>query len=590
MTGNATGKAVRRCRVVAAIDFGTYATGFAWTVVSELHESPENRQIYSHTQWPAAPVPYPKTRTCLLLDRDGNVVTWGHDAYCRWQELRASNRAAGMRLVQGFKMSLAEAAEDTDDLPSLALNDDEPLPGELITQYLSEVYEIAVAEIGKRGFTPDDIRWCLTVPAIWDDYQKQVMRLAAEAAGLPAEEGRLMLAYEPEAAAHYARVAGVSVLGVDGVTGPSLMAPGARFIVADCGGGTVDTTAYRSEEDGKMVEIGRVSGNKAGSYYLNRAFERRILVPRLGGPAEYQRLKHECPSAIEELLDGWERSKLTVDMERNHPIYLALPLPLFRRLSAEAVEQLPQLQDDGIGDSIVVSATDIREIFESVVPTILDLVDRQLDEIRRQTDHSDRKELVLLVGGFGASPYLQQRLARHLADRATVLCVPEPSEAVLRGAVHFAYDPHTRMRRSKHTYAIGRSIKFDPELDRGRPSTISWEGEKLCVDRVKVLVRAGDPIPSNHAVTTVAEPVHKDQRFVVTPIYRTLDRDPRYSTDAGCVKVGEIVTDLDDTMQLHIRDRRTKTKLSFGETEISAVVTLLSTKEQQDATLEFHAL
>src|SRR5262245_1147037 len=98
------------------------------------------------------------------------------------------------------------------------------------------------------------------------------MRRAAQEAGFPADDDRLLLALEPEAAAHHARVSGVKVLDDASDGCPDLMRPGIRFMVVDCGGGTVDITAYRNDDRGRMVEIGRVAGDKRGSHYLNQAF------------------------------------------------------------------------------------------------------------------------------------------------------------------------------------------------------------------------------------------------------------------------------------------------------------------------------
>jgi molecular chaperone DnaK (HSP70) len=572
-------------RVVAAIDFGTYGTGFAWAVVSDSNTDAVGRQIYLHTDWPSAPYNYPKTRTCLLLDDEGNVAEWGFAAHRMWRQQRAVCERRGLRYVQGFKMSLAGS---DDDMPSLALHDREPVPVELVTKYLEKIYTVALERISQSGFTADDVRWCLTVPAMWDDYQKQAMRDAASAAGFPTEDGRLLLALEPEAAAHYARVAGVNIVGVDGGTGPSLITPGSRFVVADFGGGTGDTTAYRSEDDGSMIEIGRVCGDKAGSYYLNRAFERRVLIPRLGGPEQYERLCMDCPSALEELLDGWERAKITVTIGQRQPVYIPLPFQLVRHLDTDTIERLPELQPDGIDDGIAISPEDIHSIFEDVVPVLVDLVDKQLDEMRRQVGQADGKELVLLVGGFAASPYLQDRLAQHLADRATVLTVPEPGAAVLRGAVHFAYEPQTRARRSKYTYAMCVAKPFD--RDRGRRTATDWTGQKVCLDSLQILVRAGDIVRTDQVVETNGYPLLRDQKEISQQLYRTLDREPRYITDPGCVEIGRMTSDIAGIGHLHIGDRGVRTALRFGETQISATATVRSTGVSKAIELEFHPL
>ncbi len=48
---------------------------------------------------------------------------------------------------------------------------------------------------------PSDILWVLTVPAIWSNGAKQLMREAAKTAGLYEDDRQLLLALEPEAAA-----------------------------------------------------------------------------------------------------------------------------------------------------------------------------------------------------------------------------------------------------------------------------------------------------------------------------------------------------------------------------------------------------
>lgn len=57
-----------------------------------------------------------------------------------------------------------------------------------------------------REFKQDSFRYCLTVPAMWSDRAKALMREAAVIAGLVKENDhrdRLMLISEPEAAAIY---------------------------------------------------------------------------------------------------------------------------------------------------------------------------------------------------------------------------------------------------------------------------------------------------------------------------------------------------------------------------------------------------
>ena len=203
-----------------------------------------------------------KNLTALLLAAPDHLEAWGYEA-----KRITTTRHTDLRYIDGFKMQLAGSTvgSDTGGPDSLPVS-------RLVELYLHQLYELAITDIAMSGYRPEEIRWCLTVPAIWDDYQKQVMWRAAVAAGLPDDEKRLVLAIEPEAAAHYARVAGVRTLGATGGRRANLSSPGSRFIVADCGGGTIDITAYRADTGGKLVEIGRDFGGSHGSEYLNKAF------------------------------------------------------------------------------------------------------------------------------------------------------------------------------------------------------------------------------------------------------------------------------------------------------------------------------
>ncbi|WP_433620973.1 hypothetical protein [Nocardia sp. CA-120079] len=318
--------------VVVAIDYGTYGSGFAWAIVNEQNADPARRQISLFTQWPSQAVAYPKAMSCLLVNRQGRPVAWGHEAYRLWRGRKADPDIEGFKLVRGYKMSLNPERKPPTTRGLVAIDDREKRADKLIACYLREIYAIAVREIGKCGYSAADIRWCITVPAMWDDYEKQVMRRAAEAAGIPGD--RLSLTYEPEAAAYYARVAGVRFAGRtdnDDVP-PALDLPGCRFIVADCGGGTVDLTAFRTDDDGGFSEISRSEGAAAGSYYLNEAFRRDIVIPRLGGKSEYSRLCKECPQEIEDLIDTWERMKVDIPAEPIRPMLIPLSHALFSQL------------------------------------------------------------------------------------------------------------------------------------------------------------------------------------------------------------------------------------------------------------------
>jgi molecular chaperone DnaK (HSP70) len=182
----------------------------------------------------------------------------------------------------------------------------------------------------------EEVKWCLTVPAIWTDYQKQLMREAAIAAGMPDDDKRLQLVIEHEAAAYHARVSGVRTAHASGRRA-RLMTRGSRFLVADCGGGTVDITAYRTDSRNRLEEIGRECGGKFGSEYVNQAFLSGVLAKRFGSCEVIERLLSAAPASLLDVIDSWEKLKLTITTQDEEGLFIPLPAALDRLLSEEGV-------------------------------------------------------------------------------------------------------------------------------------------------------------------------------------------------------------------------------------------------------------
>ncbi|MEV4335494.1 Hsp70 family protein [Streptomyces sp. NPDC049590] len=592
---------------MAAVDFGTHGTGFAWTVMEPKNDRPENRQINFCNRWPAQPVATAKNLTALLLNEQGDVSAWGFDARKRRLTMR-NEELVKHRFVSGFKMDIftdpiassndrtarpsggnVDLLRDTDSADS---NDEEKRKKyhpsyDLIVAYLRQIYECALDQISASGYSADDIRWCLTVPAIWTDYQKQVMRDAAKNAGFPAEDGRLLLAYEPEAAAHHARVSRVRV--TRGRSKTDLMAAGVRFMVVDCGGGTVDITAYENDENGMMVELTRANGGKLGSNYINQAFQDTLLASRFGSHEVLEEMRTKHPAAYLELLDAWERAKLHVTSDQTDYVYLTLPAAIDRCIDDAARRRLSRLQD-GVTDAIAIIPSEVRGLFESVVPGILDLVDKQLDEVAPATSNKRKGQTtVLLVGGFGSSPYLQESLKAHLAGRAEVLVPPDPNVAVLFGAVHFCYEPHTRARRAKRTYGVATSDRFEEGIDPEELKFTSDLDHVLCSHRFGVFVNAGEIVPSGVEVSHYFHPVYADQDAMRIALYVCDSQNPRYVTGDGCVEVGRISMDLKKVMRFALEDRGVRVYMKFGETEVKVRAVVEKSGEEVAAVIDFHS-
>ncbi|MFB1044224.1 Hsp70 family protein [Streptomyces chrestomyceticus] len=456
----------------------------------------------------------------------------------------------------------------------------------LTTEIIRQLRKTVLLQITASGYSEEDVRWGITVPMMFNDEERRRVRRAAIAAGISAEDGRLVLALEPEAAAHHARIASVLVPGADGSVREDLTAPGRQIIILDSGGGTADLTAYENDHEGRMIEIGKGNGAQLGSNEINRRFEDRLLVDRFGKPELVAELRAEEPEAMLDLMEAWERAKLYFKPGSTETITLIIPAAIDRRLGATVRKRIARKQR-GRTDAILVTPQEAQELFDTVVPDILDLVDEQLAEVAKHNEATAGKPAVVLAGGFTNSPYLQQALKEHIGDRATVVVPPDPGVAVLAGALHFVHNPQIRARRSRFTYGVSSSSEFDPARDPKEYRYVTSVGDVLCKNRFSKLVTIGDLVDTDKDAAGYYLPIEGDQDKLRLGLYTSTEENPRYVSDAGCCRIGEITVDLTPVNRLAIEDRGVSVYLHFGETEIRARAVVDKSGAAVSTTLDF---
>lgn len=200
---------------------------------------------------------YPKTPTVSLYGQNSTkLLAWGQDA--KRTAMKKNNHDI---LLSRFKLQLDE---------NLQL---EPLPNgisvlDAISDYL-EAFHTHICRELQRGFANNydqsKFRYCLTVPAMWSDKAKSIMREAATRAGLINRwdhPDRLMLISEPEAAALYC----------EKKCEQFNLGHGQRFLICDAGGGTVDLIVFEIDDSGEqraLKEVTKGSGDSCGSTFLD---------------------------------------------------------------------------------------------------------------------------------------------------------------------------------------------------------------------------------------------------------------------------------------------------------------------------------
>lgn len=208
-----------------------------------------------------------------------------------------------------------------------------------------------------------NIRYFLTVPAIWNDAGKAATRAAAIQAGYLRDENdnRLTLITEPEAAAMFCAKAGLLNLKVHDA-----------ILIVDCGGGTVDLIAYEVEEESPFTvsECTAGSGDSCGSTALNRNFSnilrakiRKMKLP--DGSKTAGKVYAKC------IMDFENRIKADF---RNNGQKWAVDVGIEAEFPEAGIEE----------GYMTFTNEEILQCFEPVVNRILELVRNQIIAIQAQ--------------------------------------------------------------------------------------------------------------------------------------------------------------------------------------------------------------
>jgi hypothetical protein len=257
-----------------------------------------------------------KTRTSVLLRRDSmEVEKFGPEAHRFF--LDHPDKKEQSLLFEYFKMCLHHAQRDGVDLQVTACDGTVKPAVEVIAAVLKFIRERVMSWLHRTSLNGSmiretDIQWVLTVPAVWTDAAKSLMRQAARNAGLVTDlmSEQLLLCLEPEAAAL------ATLYDMRAARRQGEVLDYRKFLLLDLGGGTVDVTAFEVYRNGTSFrEFMPPSGGPFGSNCINEAFLatlRAILTPDL-----FRLFQERQPADLMELLDKFESKKNEDTVDRH---------------------------------------------------------------------------------------------------------------------------------------------------------------------------------------------------------------------------------------------------------------------------------
>ncbi|KAF9346099.1 Heat shock 70 kDa protein 12A [Mortierella sp. AD094] len=471
--------------IVVAIDFGT-------------------------TFSPRQNIQYAKTPTLNLyqeINREYKMVDWGWSSKVKMESPAASKY---IQLYQ-YKPYLDE---------NLAMTPwgEEVSVANAISDYLKALHEYAADTILQEfgsSYSRENFRYCLTVPAMWSDKAKDVMRKAAIRAGLITatdHPDRLTLVSEPEAAALYCEKACKQYdLG-----------HGDRFMICDAGGGTVDLIVYEIDST-SLSEVTKGHGASCGSMFIDLNFC-NLLIEKF--ESQGAKIPKNVILTMVDTFAYQHKPHFGEDEEQ----YLALP----RDNCFDDIRDPGSISIDG--GYMCLEAPELKKVvFEPVVEQVLALIQGQLDNAKECS-------AIFMVGGFGSSRYLLYRVKQEFGNVVKTISAPHrPEVAVVCGAVYAGLNPKiVTARVTRRCYGVGIHLKFEEGVDPIKFKFMGPDGVR-CKNRFSTFVRKGQKVQVDECVTNSYHFTKGDHigDFVI-PIHSIDGEAPRYVTDAGVSKLAEI--------------------------------------------------
>ncbi|XP_075902294.1 heat shock 70 kDa protein 12A isoform X2 [Nelusetta ayraudi] len=615
--------------VVVAIDFGTTSSGYAYAF------SKEPECIHTMRRWEGGDpgVSNQKTPTTILLTPDRKFHSFGYAARDFYHDLDPSESKQWLYLEK-FKMKLHTTANLSIETDLHAANGKRVKALDIFAYALAFFKEQALKELSDQTggeFDNNDVRWVITVPAIWKMPAKQFMREAAYKAALVSRDSpeQLIIALEPEAASIYCRKlrlhqmldlgsSNTTVNGsspkeniesgmtpakehvrrnrlsrtfmVENVIGElwSELEEGDRYVVVDCGGGTVDLTVHQiCLPEGHLKELYKASGGPYGSLGIDYEFEK--LLCKIFGQDFVDQFKIKRPAAWVDLMIAFESRKRAAAPDRTNPLNINLPfsfIDYYKKFRGHSVEYaLRKSNVDFVKWSSQGMLRMSPDAMNSLFKPTIDHIIQHLSDLFEKPDVKDIKFL-FLVGGFAESPLLQQAVQKMLQGGSRIIIPHDVGLTILKGAVLFGLDPSViKVRRSPLTYGVGVLNRF-VEGKHPAEKLLVKDGTCWCTDVFDTFIAADQSVALGELVKRSYTPAKASQQVIVIHVYCTDEERAGFISEAGVRKCGTLRLDVSGTESAAPR-REIQTLMQFGDTEIRAMAVDVSTGRTVKASIDF---
>ena len=165
----------------------------------------------------------------------------------------------------------------------------------------------------------------------------------------------------------------------------------------------------------KLTLLIEMVGGKCGGTFVDRNLY-KLLAKRFGCPFTKLGPQHIGPGS--HFMDQFEMKKRDFSQKTPSRKPYRLHLPMRELVVTLKLEEYYDLDFS----AVLLTKEDMKGLFDPVIDIILKLLKSQVDQVRRANE--PRIQTMCLVGGFGSSPYVKERLLEWCSENAIRLTTP----------------------------------------------------------------------------------------------------------------------------------------------------------------------
>lgn len=554
----------KKAKVVVGIDFGTSGTGYAYS-----YDNP-NKIILGN--FPRQGHEF-KVPTEIILDsKFEKIKAFGVE--CK-EYVENNQLKNGELYFKAIKMNLYKKVNEIKPQNSTETYQ----IVDIIAKILEYVKEIIIKKIndGYPDIMENQIKWVVTVPSIWDYFQREIMIQASEKVGFFNEFTNTVnfLALEAEAASLYC--------SKDNTIDLKYLENGKSYILCDLGGGTGDIVTHKKENNGKIKEISPPEGGNFGSDEIDKRIYNKVFY-KIFKFKDFNDLKKKnkeigTPFKEEILLQGWlafleeiqKKKKITKNSEGKT---FNLNCQLFENF----------IDKNKLQDAIDEYNKSVQKDWEIKIHTKLwltipykiffDLINEHAKEISNKLnkiyENNPDIESILFVGGYSSNEILLNSIKSNTNFKNVVYLFPsKPLYAVVEGAVLFGLEPDiVELRKAPYTIGFNADLKWDERIHGGKGEKIFNEALKIyqCKNAFDKFIEIGQDIYYGQCITQNFSA--KNSRYIYLKFFKTKKKNPILFTEDNVELLGKAVIDLE--REYPINERNFEVTLEIGGTYIDA--------------------